>query len=693
MVIKSLRTEIAILAITSILIASCLVLWLSVKAYETLYQESASNDLNGLSENLSIDLLMSVVDGDDFEISNTLLQLDQYQNVRFAAVYDEKGTLMYPHIGKALTEGLTAEEIMALPAIDFDEYFQYPIGVTTGKSAIVAKKYIGDKSLPVGYILVSNDLSTPLLNSKKNLVKTVLPWVVITILATGMIIFLFQNRALAPLIQLANFTRKIIKTKDYSLVAKVGGKQEIAHLTDGLNSMMKDINAEVEKNKEQNTLLLSQQAQMEKMANYDALTDLPNRQFFEKTLAKANEQAKTSGDNLALMFFDIDGFKLVNDSFGHKIGDRLLCRIADKAAHILTDKHVLARLGGAEFLVLFEKTITEKQIIEIAEQFIDMISAPIEIDSWNVNVGTNIGIAMSKDAEYDTSKLIANADIAMYSAKKDGRNRHKIFEHSMLEESRRKHDIANTITHALNTNEFTLFYQPKVNMQGVTVGYEALARWSNEALGFISPAEFIPIAEQSGSITSITEWVIERVCKDTQALTAGRPNIKIALNLSVHDLNNEGLLPCISGNMQKYQVKAQNIEFEITESAYLDHFDKANYCIEQIKQMGSTIALDDFGTGYSSLGYLTQINIDTLKLDKQFIDEIGVSERSTLVTKTIIDMAIQLNLQVCAEGIETVEQSHLLIENGCHLMQGYYFGRPQPLETIISDLSASTSKD
>lgn len=686
MLIKSLRTEIAILAFTSILSVGTLILWFAIDSYETLYQQTASNDLNGLSENVAIDLIASIDEQDNFKIDSTLLQLEQYDNVRFAAVFDENGSILSDYLGNALRRNKTPDEIIALPQINYQDYFQYPLGMTKVGGIILAKKRIGDIQSSLGYLIIANDLSEPLLVSKKNLLWSILPWAILTIFANVVLIIVFQNRTLKPLIQLATFLRKVKDTRNYSLVATVNGKREISVVTDGLNSMMKEINAEIKKNKQQNQLLTEQQEEMEKLANFDILTGLPNRQYFMQSLETAVVKAKTMHSDAVLMFFDLDGFKLVNDSFGHETGDRLLRAIARKIVNIIGPEHIVARLGGDEFLVLLEGEYTDDYLQETASRFIKGISEPIDIEQWNLQVGTSVGIARASASDFNVTELVANADIAMYRAKADGRHRFTLFSQDMIEISRRKLRIANAINNSLNANEFTLFYQPKVDVHQEIIGYEALVRWSNDELGHISPAEFIPIAEQSGKITQITEWVIEQAFKDSQSIFAVRDSVTIALNLSIHDLKNPSLINIIYRLMLQNKVKPQQIEFEITESAYLDNFEGANLFIEEIRNMGCSIALDDFGTGYSSLSYLTQIKIDTLKIDKQFVDQIGVSQRSTLVTKTIIEMAKHLDLQVCAEGVETIEQSQLLLDSGCHILQGYYFGKPEPLEIILEKL-------
>lgn len=691
MIIKSLRAEIAVLALVSILAVSSLVLWFSINAYQSLYQQAASNDLDGLSENLAVALIPSVVEEDYFSIDNTLFQLEQYDNVQFAAVFDENGQVISSYLGNALIRNKSPEQIAAISNLDFGKHMQNALGMTHSTGSILAKKRIGDIQSSLGYLIIGNDLSGPLYESKQTLLWSILPWVVLTILLNIVVIFVFQNKALKPLLQLARFTGKIRDTQDYSLVAKIKGKREIAMVTDGLNSMMRAINAEVEKNKQKNTLLISQQAQMEKLANFDTLTGLPNRQFFISKLRAAIDEAEHKCSDVTLMFFDLDGFKMVNDSFGHEIGDRLLCMVASRITNIVGPGVEVARIGGDEFLVMLDGNPNEDFIKNTATQFIEGIARPIDIDHWNLQVGTSIGIAKASVAGFNLNELMANADIAMYRAKAEGRNRYAMFTRDMIENSRRRLKIANAISIGLSNNEFSLCYQPKVDTHGKTIGYEALARWTNQELGFVSPGEFIPIAEQSGKIAQITEWLIHQVCKDAGSIFAIKKNIKIALNLSVHDLKNKNLLSMFRHQMLQYNIRPQQIEFEITESAYLDNFSNSNRVIEEIKLMGSSIALDDFGTGYSSLSYLTQIDIDTLKIDKQFVDQIGISRRSTLVTKTIIEMAKHLNLVVCAEGVETQEQSKLLVECGCHIMQGYYFGRPEPLASVLKKLKEQQS--
>jgi diguanylate cyclase (GGDEF)-like protein len=399
-------------------------------------------------------------------------------------------------------------------------------------------------------------------------------------------------------------------------------------------------------------------------------------------LAKATRNKK----NLVLMYFDLDGFKGVNDTLGHETGDQLLIKVCERAKTLLREGDVISRLGGDEFLILLHNEPNDIMLFEIAERLVKGLSVPFEINTWEVQIGVSVGIAKASDSHFNLSEFVSNADIAMYRSKTAGRSTHTIFIPEMMEDNKRKLLIANSIATAIKNDEFILHYQAKVAPDETIVGYEALLRWHSESLGIVLPSEFIPIAEQSGRILPITMWVLNRVCQDLSTLQQlNKTDTVISVNLSAHDIKSKVLIDFIKNLIVKYSVKPDLLEFEVTESAYLENLDMANDFLTQLRDMGSLVALDDFGTGYSSLGYLTQINIDTLKIDKQFVDNLNVSERSTLITKTVIEMAKQLNLRICAEGVETREQAQFLIESGCHQLQGYLFSKPKSLETLLKD--------
>lgn len=676
--IKNTTSSISVIAICFVSLA---ILYFSIQEHETLYFESVKGDLDALSENMSSDLVpLLAVQPDQFELATMLLRLDRYENVKYAFIYDNNWHPLQSYQGKAFTQ---------IQSKSFEQYegvkTKLP-GVYVDKNELVALKLVGDQLFPLGYLRIVLDSSGPLNRSKQSLLKQVLPITLVLLIVVFAFLLWVQARLFSPLSRLSHIAQKIQKTHDYSLKINIKGKQEVTSLSTDLNFMMETINQETQKNKKYTSKLMEQQKTMERLANFDGLTGLPNRQFFMETLRLELSKAKRENRNLVLMYFDLDGFKGVNDSFGHEVGDLVLLEVCNRCKVILRDGDLISRLGGDEFLILLHNDPNELELYQLSERLVAGLNKPFHIRSWEVQIGMSIGIAQAKDSHFNVSEFVSNADIAMYRSKMAGRSRHTVFVPEMMEENKRRLLIANSIANAIKEDEFDIHYQGKVNSDAAVVGYEALIRWKSDTLGVISPAEFIPIAEQSGKILSITKWVIEKVCQELeQVLSLHNNTIVVSLNLSAFDIKNIALVDYIKDMFAQYKVDTSNIEFEVTESAYLDNFELANQFISQLREMGCSIALDDFGAGYSSLGYLTQIELNTLKIDKQFVDNLNVSVRSTLITKTIIEMAKQLNLKICAEGVETREQANFLISNGCHQLQGYFFSKPASLKKLLAN--------
>lgn len=676
---KSIKSTLTVLTVTAIIVACSGVLYLAVSEYQNLYKESVTGDLDGLSENMSNDLVTLLATNlDDFELARILLRLERYENVKYAVIYDNNWQELQLYVGKSLLN-----EKAAFQRFTKDYLSEFPIGVGISENELIAVKRVGDSAFPLGYLLIVNDAKNPLQRSTQKLLSKVLPMGVAIALVTIFYALWVLRSALLPLERLSRLAQKIKRTKDYSLRVNVDGKQEVSELSKNINGMMVAINQETEKNKEFTERLVEQQKTMERLANFDSLTGLTNRQFFMETLRIELAKAQRDEKNLVLMYFDLDGFKGVNDSLGHETGDQLLIQVAERIKYILRDTDVVSRLGGDEFLILLHNEPNDFKLREIAQRLISSISEPYDINGWEVQLSAGAGIAKAKDSHFDLGEFVSNADVAMYRSKLAGRGIFTVFVPVMMEDSKRRLNIANQLLKALKSDEFELFYQSKVSPQEQVIGYEALLRWQSESLGFVSPAEFIPIAEQSGKIGALTYWVLERVCRDLpELISKSDSGIVVSVNLSAHDIKNPDLLGFIQSLFKQYNVNPQKVEFEVTESAYLENLQVANDFFNAISELGSSIALDDFGTGYSSLSYLTQITIHTLKIDKQFVDKLGVSDRGSLVTRTIIEMAKQLNLNICAEGVETREQVDFLLSNGCHQLQGFLFSKPVCLSDI-----------
>jgi diguanylate cyclase (GGDEF)-like protein len=495
---------------------------------------------------------------------------------------------------------------------------------------------------------------------------------------------LFITHNLQSFFRLSAFAFKIKDTKDYSLRIEPSGGIELYTLGQNINDMLETLQADSELNRMNSRRLMEAQVSMGRMAQHDPLTGLPNRKYFMETLERELARSRRSKKNIALMSFSLDGFRVVNDTYGHKVGDALLIEVGRRARGFLRQGDFIARLGGDEFLILLYNAPGEVTVNEIAKRLAMKLSRAYVIETWQLEVSASIGIAVASDSDFDIKEFIGNADIAMYRSKDSGPGNYTVFAPYMKEQKKRRIEIANALNQAISQNEFHLVYQAKVNRQDKVVGYEALIRWNSESLGFIPPDEFIQVAEQSGKISLLTFWVLERLCQDINTfISQHNQHIKVSFNLSAHDLRDAKLSSKIELLFQKYGVDGRNIEIEVTESTYLENFDSANAFFDDMAKLNCSIALDDFGTGYSSLSYLTQININTLKIDKQFVDQIAQSSKSMLVTKAIIEMSKQLGLQICAEGVETEEQATLLKENGCHQLQGYFYSKPTPIKQLF----------
>lgn len=649
---------------------------LALDEHENLYQESVRQDLDGLSENLASDLVaIMATDPDDFELTALLLRLDQYRHVKRAVVFDVNWQIITSYVGSASTAPSEPHPENLVTSTQ-----NLGTGIHIFDSSITAIKTIGDNRLPVGYLYIENDLQAPLKQSKQKMLWQVLPTVVLSSILVLFGSIWLLGTWVKPLSRLSRFVTKVDKTRDYSLRPNVEGSYEISRLSSDIGRMMETIDEESAKNQQYTSQLIQQQKAMEKLANYDGLTGLPNRQFFMQSLSLELAKAVSAKSDLVLLFLDLDGFKGVNDAFGHEVGDKLLVKIANRVKAILRDGDLISRLGGDEFLILMPDNPSDYIVDDVAKRIINDIQKELTIDDLNLKVSASIGIAHASQSNFSISEFLSNADLAMYRSKLDGKGKYTKFVESMMRDNKRKLQIASAIDKALKLDQFTLYYQPRVDKNQQIQSYEVLLRWIDDDLGFVSPAEFIPIAEQSGKITRITLWVIRQLCIEFPKLQGLHLHqVKVSVNLSALDIKRTDMIEQIEKLFKHYDMAASLVEFEVTESSYLENFDVANKFLGDIRAMGSQIALDDFGTGYSSLAYLTQININTLKIDKQFVDNLGLSERSDLVTKAIIDMAKRLQLKICAEGVETVEQVELLILSGCDQFQGYYYGKPHSL--------------
>lgn len=424
--------------------------------------------------------------------------------------------------------------------------------------------------------------------------------------------------------------------------------------------------------------------ELEYLAHYDALTGLPNRVLLRSRLAHALEQAHRHGHKVALLFLDLDRFKNVNDSLGHPVGDQLLKAIADRLSKRIREGDTLCRLGGDEFIVVLDYIQKPSDAAHAAQDLIETLATPFSIaETHEIFIGASVGIAIYPDDSRTSIELEKNADAAMYKAKESGRNTFHFYTYELSVSADQRLTLENSLRKAIENEEIKVVFQPQVDVNGQLVGVEALARWKDADQQEIPPITFIPIAEDTGLIIPLGQYVLETACRLMEPLfNKSDSSLKLAVNLSAKQFMQTNLTEHIEQTLARTSFNPEQLEIEITESALMETGRDAIVIINSLRRLGVSIAIDDFGTGYSSLSYLKHYAIDKLKIDRSFVKDLPQNIGDREITSTIISMGRNMELSVLAEGVETKAQFELLKAQGCHYFQGYYFGKPQPPHTL-----------
>jgi len=415
-------------------------------------------------------------------------------------------------------------------------------------------------------------------------------------------------------------------------------------------------------------------------ASHDRLTGLPNRLLFDERLSLALAYAHQRGEMLAVMFLDLDRFKVINDTLGHATGDQLLQQVAHRIAECLKKSDTIARWGGDEFTLILPQVSSASDAINIATRVIKSLQAPFNCREQEFHMTTSIGIALAPYDGEDAETLLKNADTAMYRAKYQGKNNFQLYAADMNTQALEQLVLANDLYKALNRSEFLLHYQPQVDLKtGQVVGIEALIRWQHPERGMIPPNQFISLAEETGQIAAIGEWVLYTACAQNRAWQeAGYPPIRVAVNLSARQFQQQNLAQLINRVLTETGLEARYLEVEITESIAMQNIHVTIAVLDELRTMGVHISIDDFGTGYSSLATLKRFPLHTLKVDREFVKDLTTSNKDAALTQAIVTLAHGLDLDVIAEGVETAEQQEFLRSIGCDAMQGYLFSKPLP---------------
>ncbi len=433
------------------------------------------------------------------------------------------------------------------------------------------------------------------------------------------------------------------------------------------------------------------EAKLAHLAHYDPLTGLPNRLLLSSRLQHALDQAQRQSDRVAILFLDLDRFKNVNDSLGHQAGDELLCAVTERLTRRLRGEDTLARLGGDEFVVLLERLHEPRDAAMVARSMLDALAEPFALARGHeVYIGASIGISVYPDDGDNVPQLIQHADVAMYQAKDQGRNAYGFYTQALTENANQRLEMETKLRRGLERNEFILHYQPQVSLSdGRLIGAEVLVRWQRKGEGLIPPNQFIPLAEETGLIVPLGEWVLREACSQwARWQREGHAPITLAVNISPRQFRQQDLAQVVDRVLAETGMPASALELELTEGALMHQGEDAEFTLRELKRLGVALAIDDFGTGYSSLAYLKRFPIDRLKIDQSFVRDISTDPNDSELVSTIIAMGRNLKLQVLAEGVETPEQLAFLVDKECDAYQGYLFSRPLPSEAFAALLAA-----
>ena len=429
-------------------------------------------------------------------------------------------------------------------------------------------------------------------------------------------------------------------------------------------------------------------AQMEQLAFYDPLTGLENRRLFKDRLEQSIKQVRRSKGVMALLFIDLDGFKFVNDSFGHDVGDELLVEVAKRLKQCVREEDIVARLGGDEFTVILSNLNDSKSASSVAAKIIKSLQFPITVEDHELNISGSIGITIAPTDSMDANELMRHADLAMYRAKANGRNNSQFYTDDMNAANEARNSIENALRAAIETKSFAVYFQPQVDLNQHRIsGFEALMRWQQPE-GDVLPDRFIGVAEETGLIIEIGEIVLRKTCEQMQALReAGFKDQRVSVNLSEKQFRDKKLISMVERVLKETKFDAKGLEFEITERILMSQLDQAIDTMTKLKKLGVNIAIDDFGTGFTSLSNLANLPVDTLKVHRSFINKLTATQDEAGITSAVIALAKQLNMTVAAEGVENAEQLAFLKEHNCSLQQGFLFCAPVSVAELIPRLS------
>jgi diguanylate cyclase (GGDEF)-like protein len=474
-------------------------------------------------------------------------------------------------------------------------------------------------------------------------------------------------------------TEKIFQSDKFrEFLSAIDETYEHSHMEKRLLEKTIDLNSrELD---EANSLLTKQTKEISQLETIDALTGLANRHRYNDKVVQALNNSKKYDNKFAIMFIDLDNFKTINNSLGHHIGDLMLRHVAERLLSCVRTSDTVARMGGDEFTILLEEIQNVEDTAKISKKILDELSRPFHLDDQEIMLTASIGISSFPSDGTDLVSLAKHADTAMHQAKKFGRNNYQFYHPAMSVKALERIAFESRLRKALYRREFVLHYQPQMDIHsGKIIGMEALVRWQSPELGMVMPSDFIPLAEETGLISPIGEWVLHSACLQNEVWQkSGLKKIKVAVNVSGKQLESSGFTSTVDSALKISSLPPEFLELELTESSVMRRGKHSINILHELKEKGINLSIDDFGTGYSSLSNLKRISIDKLKIDRSFINDISDNPDATTIIEAIIAMARSMNLQVIAEGVETLIQFDFLSKKGCDQIQGYLAGKPVP---------------
>jgi diguanylate cyclase (GGDEF)-like protein len=513
----------------------------------------------------------------------------------------------------------------------------------------------------------------------------------VAMFAAFLLISLLHRSISRPLSRLVDLTRQVSMQKEYSLRAPVDSRDEVGALAEGFNAMLGQIELHQTGLVQELNERKRAEARLDQLAHYDTITHLPNRHFFNERLKRVVARAQETSHTAGMMFIDLDNFKIINDTLGHDVGDVLLKAVAGRLSEHLRTGDIICRIGGDEFAVIVEDLTGREQLAIVAEKIIGALTHRLRLEGHDIYVSASIGMSLFPDDASEIPEWLRNADTAMYYAKERGKNTYQFFLPEMKGRALNRLTLETSLRRALEREEFELYYQPQIDLASKRLfGVEALLRWHRQEIGMVNPAEFIPVAEETGLIVPIGEWVLRKACAQAKAWQSFVPGLKVSVNISSRQFRGDGLVDCVLEILRETGLAPELLTLELTESTLMESSGTTSATLEQLEAAGVKLSVDDFGTGYSSMSYLKRFPISTLKIDRSFVHDIPADHDDVAIIRAIVAMCQSLELYVIAEGVENPAQIDFLRRVGVPIgVQGYYLSRPLAADAMGALLRAT----